>query len=40
MLCAAYPGRLRFVFHLDITREDTERAVRTVREALEGSSTH
>ncbi|MFJ4848166.1 low-specificity L-threonine aldolase [Streptomyces sp. NPDC088733] len=39
VLCAAYPGRLRFVFHLEITREDTERAVRTVREALEGSST-
>lgn len=39
VLCGAYPGRLRFVFHLDITREDTERAVRMVREALEGTPT-
>ncbi|QOV44083.1 low-specificity L-threonine aldolase [Streptomyces chromofuscus] len=35
LLCAGYPGRLRFVFHLDVSRADTERAVRVVRETFE-----
>lgn len=35
VLCAGYPGQLRFVFHLDVSRADTERAVRIVRETLE-----
>ncbi|MER6437982.1 low-specificity L-threonine aldolase [Streptomyces sp. NPDC001185] len=34
LLCAAYPGQLRFVFHLDVTRPDVERAVRIVRETV------
>ncbi|MEW2165258.1 low-specificity L-threonine aldolase [Streptomyces sp. NPDC007084] len=34
LLCGGYPGQLRFVFHLDVTRADTERAVRIVRETL------
>ncbi|MEU4171202.1 low-specificity L-threonine aldolase [Streptomyces sp. NPDC026665] len=34
LLCAGYPGQLRFVFHLDVTRADTERAVRIVRETM------
>ncbi|MFJ8007534.1 low-specificity L-threonine aldolase [Streptomyces fagopyri] len=34
LLCAAYPDQLRFVFHLDVTRADVERAVRIVREAV------
>ncbi|WP_228120272.1 low-specificity L-threonine aldolase [Streptomyces fagopyri] len=34
VLCAAYPDQLRFVFHLDVTRADVERAVRIVREAV------
>ncbi|MFJ9916062.1 low-specificity L-threonine aldolase [Actinacidiphila glaucinigra] len=35
--CAGYPGRLRFVFHLDVSRADTEEAVRIVRETLDGA---
>lgn len=34
LLCAGYPGQLRFVFHLDVTRADTEHAVRIVRETM------
>ncbi|MFD7876707.1 low-specificity L-threonine aldolase [Streptomyces sp. NPDC059766] len=34
LLCAGYPGQLRFVFHLDVTRADAEYAVRIVRETL------
>lgn len=34
LLCGAYPGQLRFVFHLDVTRGDVERAVRIVRETV------
>ncbi|MFE9882169.1 low-specificity L-threonine aldolase [Streptomyces sp. NPDC005784] len=34
LLCGGYPGQLRFVFHLDVTRADTERAVRIVRETM------
>lgn len=40
LLCAGYPGRLRFVFHLDVTRADTERAVRIVRETVAETATH
>ncbi|MFF3946055.1 low-specificity L-threonine aldolase [Streptomyces sp. NPDC001902] len=36
--CAGYPGRLRFVFHLDVSRADTEEAVRIVHEALDGAA--
>ncbi|MCX4919530.1 low-specificity L-threonine aldolase [Streptomyces sp. NBC_00687] len=39
LLCAGYPGQLRFVFHLDVTRADTERAVRIVRETLAETAT-
>ncbi|MFF0187715.1 low-specificity L-threonine aldolase [Streptomyces sp. NPDC005244] len=39
LLCAGYPGRLRFVFHLDVTRADTERAVRIVRETMAETAT-
>ncbi|MET7740935.1 low-specificity L-threonine aldolase [Streptomyces sp. NPDC005385] len=39
LLCAGYPGRLRFVFHLDVTRADTERAVRIVRETVAETAT-
>ncbi|MEU4083995.1 low-specificity L-threonine aldolase [Streptomyces aureus] len=39
VLCGGYPGQLRFVFHLDVTRADTERAVRIVRETLAGTAT-
>ncbi|MET7823715.1 low-specificity L-threonine aldolase [Streptomyces sp. NPDC005386] len=39
LLCAGYPGQLRFVFHLDVTRADTERAVRIVRETLAQTAT-
>ncbi|MET7386101.1 low-specificity L-threonine aldolase [Streptomyces sp. NPDC005529] len=39
LLCAGYPGRLRFVFHLDVTRADTERAVRIVRETVVETAT-
>ncbi|MFE1289846.1 low-specificity L-threonine aldolase [Streptomyces sp. NPDC058751] len=39
LLCVGYPGQLRFVFHLDVTRADTERAVRIVRETLAGMAT-
>lgn len=34
LLCGAYPGQLRFVFHLDVTRGDVERAVAIVRESV------
>ncbi|MGW3635883.1 low-specificity L-threonine aldolase [Streptomyces sp. NPDC005122] len=34
LLCGAYPGQLRFVFHLDVTRVDVERAIRIVRETV------
>ncbi|MEU8790755.1 low-specificity L-threonine aldolase [Streptomyces sp. NPDC048643] len=34
LLCAGYPDQLRFVFHLDVTRADAERAVRIVRETV------
>ncbi|MEU0783918.1 low-specificity L-threonine aldolase [Streptomyces sp. NPDC006173] len=40
LLCAGYPGQLRFVFHLDVTRADTERAVRIVRETFAETATH
>ncbi|MET9902415.1 low-specificity L-threonine aldolase [Streptomyces sp. NPDC006446] len=39
LLCGGYPGQLRFVFHLDVTRADTERAVRIVREAMAERAT-
>ncbi|MGW0964837.1 low-specificity L-threonine aldolase [Streptomyces sp. NPDC002516] len=39
LLCAGYPGQLRFVFHLDVTRADTEAAVRIVRETLTEMTT-
>ncbi|MEW1561485.1 low-specificity L-threonine aldolase [Streptomyces sp. NPDC093509] len=39
LLCAGYPGQLRFVFHLDVTRADTERAVRIARETLAETAT-
>lgn len=39
LLCAGCPGRLRFVFHLDVTRADAERAVRIVRETLDEVAT-
>ncbi|WP_326841288.1 low-specificity L-threonine aldolase [Streptomyces sp. NBC_01558] len=39
LLCAKYPGQLRFVFHLDVTRADTERAVRIARETLAETAT-
>ncbi|MEV5788390.1 low-specificity L-threonine aldolase [Streptomyces sp. NPDC052192] len=39
LLCAGYPGQLRFVFHLDVTCADTERAVRIVRETLAETAT-
>ncbi|WP_406376422.1 low-specificity L-threonine aldolase [Streptomyces sp. NBC_00647] len=39
LLCGGYPGQLRFVFHLDVTRADTERAVRIVREAVAETAT-
>lgn len=38
LLCGGYPGQLRFVFHLDVTRAETERAVRIVRETLSGTA--
>jgi threonine aldolase len=34
LLCAGYPEELRFVFHLDVSRADAERAVHIVRDAL------
>ncbi|MER5602453.1 low-specificity L-threonine aldolase [Streptomyces sp. NPDC002265] len=39
LLCAGYPGQLRFVFHLDVTRADAEYAVRIVRETLDELAT-
>ncbi|MGX1548263.1 low-specificity L-threonine aldolase [Streptomyces adustus] len=39
LLCAGYPGQLRFVFHLDVTRADAEQAVRIVRETLDEVAT-
>ncbi|WP_406364542.1 low-specificity L-threonine aldolase [Streptomyces sp. NBC_00645] len=39
LLCGGYPGQLRFVFHLDVTRADTERAVRIVRETMAETAT-
>ncbi|MFD1659079.1 low-specificity L-threonine aldolase [Streptomyces caeni] len=40
LLCAGYPGQLRFVFHLDVSRADAERAVDIVHEAFQDAAAH